>query len=440
MQSELTTQTQTLNEDQLLGLVTRASALQQSGLQEEALKVYEELQTADPEGRYGQMAKKAIVALKGKGTIVEPKASPAPNLSFRGIAYQTAGRKDQDNAIPLLQKLMNLPIRRKQLLGLLTSQFISIVSLVGIGSVLIVTNLRTQLVAQTRSELAVTKINYNIKINQMAFGFRGQSDNTAIISAALTRKASPQVLEILRNEVKAREIEYATLVDSRAVILANANADRTGQTFNPNNLVTAAIQSGEQIKTTEIVTWAELAKEAPPLPEGVANTDALIRYTVTPVRNPANKAIIGALISGDIVNNKRTIAEQTLQAFNSGYSAIYFQNSQNQLQPAIALKSTGKDNDLISIGLPTLDLLNQATANPGQPVTTRQILNNQPYALAAEAILNSAGEPIAFLVRGTPESQNSKPQNSKPQNSKPQNSNLKTHHSKLKTQNSKLKP
>ena len=329
MQSELTTQTQTLNEDQLLGLVTRASALQQSGLQEEALKVYEELQTADPEGRYGQMAKKAIVALKGKGTIVEPKASPAPNLSFRGIAYQTAGRKDQDNAIPLLQKLMNLPIRRKQLLGLLTSQFISIVSLVGIGSVLIVTNLRTQLVAQTRSELAVTKINYNIKINQMAFGFRGQSDNTAIISAALTRKASPQVLEILRNEVKAREIEYATLVDSRAVILANANANRTGQTFNPNNLVTAAIQSGEQIKTTEIVTWAELAKEAPPLPEGVANTDALIRYTVTPVRNPANKAIIGALISGDIVNNKRTIAEQTLQAFNSGYSAIYFQNSQN---------------------------------------------------------------------------------------------------------------
>jgi twitching motility protein PilJ len=408
MQSELTTQTpqpQPLNEDQLLALVTRASALQQSGLNDEALKAYEDLQAADPEGRYGQMAQKAIVALRGKGAIVNQKAAPAPNLSFRGITYQASAKNAEKNAIPLLQKLMNIPIRQKQLLGLLTSQCISIVSLVGIGSVLIVTNLRTQLVSQTTAELAVTKINYNIKIDQMAFGFRGQSDNTAIISAALTGKASPQVLEILRNEVKARQIEYATLVNAKGIVLASANADRTGQPFNPNNLVTTAIQSGKQIKTTEIVTWPELAKEAPPLPEGVANTDALIRYTVTPVRNPANKAIIGALVSGDIVNNKRTIVEQTLQAFNGGYSAIYFQNSQNQLQLAIALKGTEKDNPQTGIGLSNLDLLNQAAENLGQPVTIRQKLNDQPYALAAEAIPNSAGDPIAFLVRGTPEAQ-----------------------------------
>jgi twitching motility protein PilJ len=173
----------------------------------------------------------------------------------------------------------------------------------------------------------------------------------------------------------------------------------------PNLAKIPIIQSGKQIKTTEMITWAELAKEAPPLPEGVTNTDALIRYTVTPVRNPANKAIIGALVSGDIVNNKKTIVEQTLKAFHGGYSAIYFQNSQKQLQPAIALKTTGSATPLTGVGLPTLDLLNQAAKTPGKSVTTRQKLNDQPYALAAEAIPNAKGDPIAFLVRGTPEAQ-----------------------------------
>ncbi|MDY7013694.1 MAG: histidine kinase, partial [Cyanobacteriota bacterium] len=161
-----------------------------------------------------------------------PKSTPQ---SARGIQEK----------LKFLKWFYNLPIRQKQLLGLFTSELISVVGLVGVGAYLIITGGRQQLLQQAQSELAVTAIQYNIKINQMGFGFRGQSDNAAIIAAARARaygqSLSPdlqqQVRQILQNEIQAREIEYATLVGPDLKIIANANADRAGEPFNPHNLV-----------------------------------------------------------------------------------------------------------------------------------------------------------------------------------------------------------
>ena len=93
-----------------------------------------------------------------------------------------------------------LPIWRKQLIGLFTSEIISIFGLVGVGAFLIVTGGRSVLENQVKSELAVTEINYNIKINQMGFGFRGQSDNVAIISAAQAYNKSQVLNSDLHSE------------------------------------------------------------------------------------------------------------------------------------------------------------------------------------------------------------------------------------------------
>ena len=397
-----------LTDDELLNLVTQASALQQSGLVDEALLTYKKLQAADPQGRYGKLAERAIQSLS-QSIPSTPAPPPQPEaLSFRGITYRT-GQGDTNtkpwerlSQVPVVQRLLNLPIRQKQLVGLLTSEVVSVLGLVGVGSILIVTNLRTQLLAQAQAELAVTEISYNIKIDQMGFGFRGQSDNTAIISAATSNKSSPQVLAILRNEIAARNIEYATLVNRSAVVIAGANADRTGEVFNPNNLVTEAIQKNQQIKTTEVVSWEELQKEAPPLPDGFSESDALIRYTVTPVRNPSGQPI-GALVSGDIVNGKTAITDRTLDAFNGGYSAVYFKNPETSLtKAAIALQQQASGASVVQ---PLLDseLINEAAGDPGQVVTGRARVGNEFYTLAAEAIPNYQGEPVGFLVRGTPE-------------------------------------
>ena len=74
---------------------------------------------------------------------------------------------------PIVQWFYNLPVQRKQLVGLFTSEAISIIGLVGVGAWLLVSSGRTQLLNQAKSELAITDVQYNIKIDQMGLGFRG---------------------------------------------------------------------------------------------------------------------------------------------------------------------------------------------------------------------------------------------------------------------------
>ncbi|NET07568.1 MAG: HAMP domain-containing protein [Symploca sp. SIO2B6] len=317
------------------------------------------------------------------------------------------------NRNKILQRFYNLPIRNKQLLGLFTSEVISILGLVGVGALLIVSSGQSQLRNQAKSELVVTQLNYNTKIDQMGFGFRGQSDNFAIIAAAnqgdaLTPDLKQKVKKILQNEIKAREIEYATLVGRDLTVIVNANEDRTGEFFNPNNLVDQVFRKPEQIKSSEIVSWSELIKESPPLPPNLMNQDALIRYTVTPVKNPNTNNVIAALVSGDIVNGKSPIVEKTLEAFDGGYSAIYLRKPDGDFILTTAKNQSqnlDSDSELNQVNLPDQTLLKEAVISPGETVTKRIAIGKQTYTMAAIALENFAGDPIAVLVRGTPEVQ-----------------------------------
>jgi len=322
----------------------------------------------------------------------------------------------------------DLPIRKKQLAALVTSEVISIIGLVGVGAILIVTGGRIQLLQQAKSELVVTEINYNIKIDQMGFGFRGQSDNAAIIEATLNQvkgqeinaDLEEQVTKILQNEIKAREIEYATLVGKDLKIIVNANNDRSGETFNPNNLVEEVIKKGEQIKTSEIVSKEDLAKESPPLPETFELKDALIRYTVTPVKNPETGEVMGALISGDIVDGKLPIVEKTLEAFEGGYSGVYSYEQEAGVEGGYSgvysyqrkgefelATAINKEEEKITELAPLANnrLLEKAVAAEGKVVSERGKVGSTKYTIAAKSILNYKGKPVAILVRGTPETQ-----------------------------------
>ncbi|MGD1906756.1 MAG: ATP-binding protein [Leptolyngbyaceae cyanobacterium] len=301
-------------------------------------------------------------------------------------------------------------------MGLLTSEVISVVGLVGVSTYLIVAGGRQQLVQQAKSELAVTEIQYNIKINQMGFGFRGQSDNTAIVEATqlhansipLSSDLSQQVRTILQNEIQARDIEYATLVGRDLKIIVNANTDRSGDTFNPNNLVRRVLAQGIQIKTSEYVPATELTREGAP----TKPTDpyVLIRYTVTPVQDPDTAAVIGALISGDVVNGKQAIAQDTVEALSGGYSALYLQTPSEDIVPIISFASAGEQSpNQVSttrqnpVGVEET-LLQAAIDASGETVTGRQQLGDKTYTMAAQAILNHDGDPVAVMVRGTSES------------------------------------
>lgn len=321
-----------------------------------------------------------------------------------------------------LQWFYNLSVRRKQVVGLFASEVISIVGLIGFGSYLIVTGGRNQLVNQAKSELAVTQMSYNIKIDQMGFGFRGQSDNRAIIQAAkyhdlnqpIARILKQELEQILKNETHARKIEYATLVGRDLKIIASANSDREGEIFNPNNLVAEALKTRRQIKTSELVSKEEILAESQRFPIRILKSDAIVRYTLTPVKNPETQEAIGVLVSGDIANGKVALVEPTVDSLGGGYSAVYSYDLPSDifsLVTSIYKNSNSEDkstdiarneSDKLHQKLSDESILKSAIANHN-PVTKRLTIQGIKYTVAAKSIYNFRGEPIGVLVRGTPE-------------------------------------
>jgi twitching motility protein PilJ len=342
----------------------------------------------------------------------------ASHLVYRGQPYGPERESGITVTKParsgLVQWFHNLSVGRKQLAGLFTSELLSVVGLVGVGSFLIIAGGRSQLLNQARSELSVMDIAYNIKINQMGFGFRGQSDNQAIINVAtaaatgepIAADALATVQQILQNEIEARDIEYATLVGRDLNIIASANANRIGQKFDPNGLVGTVLANPRQIKTSAIVPWTELQTEQPPLPDGIEGQDALIRYTITPVTARNSDEVVGVLVSGDIVNGKADIPRNTLAAFESGYSAVYQEQADGSFGLASSLQAAdNEDRDAAAANLPLADpaLLAAAVATPEQTVTRRDAVGDTTYTLAAKAVTNFNGEPVGVLVRGVSE-------------------------------------
>lgn len=414
--------------------ILSAYDLESQGNINAAREVYQKVIEDDIDGTYAAIAIAAIAAMGGTSTLkADQESAIAPPVALPDSLL----KKSTSQSSPL-GWFYDFPVGRKQFLALLTSEILSL-SLVGFGAFLIGRSLQDQLFKQAQSEVSVMDINYNVKINQMGFGFRGQSDNAAVISAATTYASKQpiapplkeQVKKILENEVKARKIEYATLVGADGKVIVSANSDRTGQEFDPNNLVSDILKDANQIKATAIVSADDLQKESPPLPDGFTATDSLIRYTATAVKDPTTLKTVAVLISGDIVNKKAPIVENTVKALAAtsqvgkkglgGYSAVYYRKPSGEFMIATSAEQpnaeTSNTNVTIS-GTAADDLLSRAVAaENGQTVTGRILIGNTYYTMAARAVPNRIVEtdkggvpkygnaPVGILVRGTPETE-----------------------------------
>ena len=323
---------------------------------------------------------------------------------------ETINSKMSDPQALASKKFYNLPINTKtNLISWFSVGSLAIVVI--FGGLILRQGLKTRLVDRVKSQLAVTDIQYNIKIDQMGFGFRGQSDNAAIIEAASTHQNGQQIptqlrrqiKSILQNEIQARQIEYATLVGADRRILVNANQERVGQYFEPNKLVTKALKTGQQIKSSETIAWSEIVREKPPLPEGFKGENALIRYTVTPVRDSQGKEIVGALVSGDIVNQKLPIVQNSVTAFtdNQGYSAVYLRQPTGEYALATSFLETTEEGAGTFVSLSDSKIIDKAIANSGEIVTDKSKIQGETYILAAKAIENESQEAIAVIVYGS---------------------------------------
>ena len=393
---------ETIDTNNCLNLILEASNLEKAGDIHQAISIYHQVVKTDTEGYYKRMAQKALATLKTFTN--NNQLGEDQTISYTANSSATSLPLHQK----LLEKFYNLPIQTKQLGVLLTSEIGSILTLVGVGIILIISNGRFQLVNQAKSELKVAEINYKSKMEQMAMTFDSQANNLAIIEAAETKQATGEVLTTLANEIHKQKIEFATLVDKNGITIATGNIKVNRRSFNPYGLVKKTLKTGARIKFTEIITYDELAQENSFFSRILAqdiNSDPedkpkfLIRYTITAVRN-GKAEIVGALISGDIV--KSPIVNNALTAFNNGYSAVYLYDNQKEFSLATSqlLNSNGiiKENPT----LPNNKLLQKAIDAEGNAVTKVLTINNKTYTVAAKTLFNFENKPIGVLLRGTP--------------------------------------
>ena len=313
-----------------------------------------------------------------------------------------------------LQWFCNLPISRQQLLALFAAELISIVGLSVGARWIITTGWRTQLLYQARSELTVTENDVNRKVNQTGLGFQTQSENTAIVEAAtiyanqtLPTRLRDTVKQILQNEIKTQKIDNASLVGKDLRIIIDANTNKKGDFFNPNNLVRQAFTESRQIQANALVKSVS-----------GANQDILVRYTITPVKDPDTKTVRAALVSGDIVNGKLPIMAGILKDFGGGYSGVYLRKPTGEFALATSLdqgKSGSSEQAQPNVALNDPSLLAAAVAHQGQIVTGRMVVGSQTYTIAAKAIPNLiiqtatgsvpvyTDKSVTILVRGTSE-------------------------------------
>ncbi|BAY23157.1 methyl-accepting chemotaxis protein [Calothrix sp. NIES-2100] len=328
----------------------------------------------------------------------------------------------------LFQRFSNLSISRKHLVALIVSQLISILGISIVGRYLITSSLQNSSLEKAKSELAISEINYNIKVNQMGLGFRSQAENPKIVKAAilhtsgqaLSQELQAEVKQILQTEVKLNKIEYATLVGQDLQVIVSANTNRSGEIFNPDNLVSEVLANPQQIKASRVINLSELSQELPLLPPGLNNQNALIRYTVTPLKDPDTQAVVGALVTGDLVNGKDQIVKDTLKATAGGYSAVYLHQPTGEFALATALdqgqfKDVNQAQPNVKLPETGIALLKAAVSAKGQAVTAKIQLGNQTYSMAAKAVPNKIIEKdeqtsnvfddksVAILVRGTAE-------------------------------------
>ena len=361
----------------------------------------------------------------GAATVTTPAASAGSGtqseetMAYRGVRYAQGEERYSPEKLTvsqgssLLQWFYDLPVSSKQLIGLISSEVISVIGLVGAGSLLIISGARQQLLGQSAAELAVTGIQYEIKVDQMGFGFRGQSENTAIValaegvaknSAQVTAGQRSTVQNILQGEIEARNIEYATLVGIDGKIIVNAQTNRTGEEFDPYGLVSRVVSQKQQLSTNGLVEQSELQRQGVEL--ATDGGKALIRYVATPVfaQGQANE-LVGVLISGDVVNGKTSIVENSVRAFGSGYDAIYqFEGDDNFQLAASADLDEGEDE--IELGEDVYDeaLLTLAVENQGEVVLQRLVEpGGDAYAMSAKTLDDINGDPVGVLIRGTSE-------------------------------------
>jgi PAS domain S-box-containing protein len=303
----------------------------------------------------------------------------------------------------------NLSVTRKQLIGLLTLQTILPVGLTAAALWLTSAIGSNELQNQAKSELSLSEINYNFKLDRAADRLQNSSDSKTIAQTALAYNSGKKisdlpnsVKQILENQVKTGEIHSAVLVGKDGKIILSVNLNQEGQSFNPRNLAYPVLAKKEPITASKTLVKSKIQKQLPALASGLSER-VLVSYTEIPVKNPKNQTVIGTLFLGKNLSQIPMVASsETVNSLEGGFYAIYAPLNEGKYV-LVSAQNVRKNQLLPDLQWMDRSLLRSARAADGKPVAQPIKIGNQTYTVAAKSLNNLAGKPAVVLVRGIPQ-------------------------------------
>lgn len=310
----------------------------------------------------------------------------------------------------------NLPVSDKHLTGLFASKAISALGFIGVSLGLLSNLGHRQLVDQADAELSATINGLNDQATAPVNDQIVQAAERYAADRSLQRQIILQdsLQPVLRAEMDSKQLAYIALIGTDLKVVASGSAERSGDSFDPDDLVSSALTAGQTQVATSLLSLEALQQLGVSIPE--AEAAALVRYRVTPIFTSnglegeagARGKAVGALVTGDVINGDSSSVTDMLTRFPTGFSALY----RRDLGDGLTLVGQGQGTDIIATENTTesateaagLDLLNQAIEAAPAVVSDRlQQPDGDRTTVVAKAIVNRNNEPVGVAVRGLPE-------------------------------------
>ena len=199
--------------------------------------------------------------------------------------------------------------------------------------------IEARLLKESQEKLAIglkaALTEYYVHGDQMRYGML-QAASMEEIKSAVARRDKAYLKKMMRNWHEMRPyVDIWTVVDKDGRVIARLNTDISGDKVDLNGLVQRAVALGEPQTATEVIHQDLLRREGNELrqkmrlrdvQEGNKPADVLALMVVTPVQD-AERRTIGAIITGDAINNDVYIPDTVAYKLPGMFTTITYKGT-----------------------------------------------------------------------------------------------------------------
>jgi PAS domain S-box-containing protein len=183
-------------------------------------------------------------------------------------------------------------------------------------------------------------------------------------------------------------LEIITIVDSNQAVLVRNNRKHDEKTFLKGEMLNIAFERRQPFITTEILTRDEYCREVSDDACNLSDTkNVMLQLVIVPVVT-RNGVLLGALVAGDDLNKDSHLPYQQQKVFGSNVEMLITQQGDK-------IASTMGKVDALYLKLAPRVLQSLKGGYSFNGTTT---LNNRPYEMVAEPLLNFKGEFIGAIA------------------------------------------